>query len=1329
VLLYLLLLHQSNTRVLVIMECDDVDEFPMLGDDQEDLGATVTSRFRNSQAPEHRHLCAAVEAMAQVLKDQNLPPSPTAYFAATMTSLERQANDQSSAADDEPVAAALCTFLSMVLPKVSQAVLRSKWAATVDSLVKILKRNSVSAGAAKFGMKCISYLLTTGDKSNWILVESAYGILLNYATDRRPKVRKRAHLCLEEILRSYQGSSVLVKASEGVEKLFEQFLLIAGGSNSVGTIGKPQVASNGANGAMEVVHILNALKVILPLLSRKVISKLLPHFQLLLQLRQPFLTSHIMSALHALCISPTAELPASGLADLLGWLCLVVFDDQKSGDVIMFAARVLQHGMGKVHDLDQSLCADKLPVIFHSLAGVLAFQHEEAIYGASEALQHLIQNCIDEDMIKQGVNQLNLHGAKRKSEPAPIERICTTAESLLGHEYNTAWDIALKVISTLFEKLGESSYFLMGGVLRNLADLQKLADDDLTCRKQLHKCVGSAVAAMGPDNFLQIVPLNLDCEELSESNIWLLPILKQHIVGGSLKFFTDNILGLADRLHEKSKTLEVEGRPVASRNTQACVHALWSLLPSFCNYPIDTAQNFRDLAKKLGASLQKEPDLRGIICSSLQILIQQNKKAQEESLYSLSSLEQVKGLEINLAEQRAKSRYNSKVASANMKILTSFSPKFLSTLFNIFMSSPQDKRGYLQATIADIASVSDKEVVKQFFISAMQKLLKVTQEATKSLHARKSSMEVDGSNNEQTAASTRAQLLDLALSLLQGLDVEAVNMLFAATKPALQDDEGLVQKKAYKVLASILKEHKDFLTNNLDEIFDLMVTTMPSCHFSAKRHRLDCLQYLIIHISMTGEERKNGGIACFLTEIILAVKESNKKTRSRAYDLLVKIGHCLEDTESGGSQEKLHEFFNMVVGCLAGSTPHMISAAVTGIARLMYEFSELCLSVPDLLPSAFMLLKSNNREVIKATLGLLKVVIARLQAEDLQKHLKSMVDGLLLWSAERKTHFKAKVRLLLEMLIRKCGLEAVKAVMPEQHVKLLANIRKVNERKEKRRNSMSQDKLDETKSSYSHATTTRQSKWNHTKIFSEFGDEDDDDSDADMDFTQTTHSGIMSSVPKSKSSTLRSKNVRKSNKRLREDLDVLGNEPLDLLDKQKTRSMLKAQQRKGQRSDSDDEMVLDPDGRLVINEDEVGHSRKRRATDNELRQDADSQSQRSGQSKSKATSASMSKASQKRQKTAKSGWAYTGTEYKSKKAGGDVKREGKLEPYAYWPLDAKMLNRREEKRSIAKKGLANVMKLTKQLQGKSVRQALSEKTVAQKRKQKSHNGKNKRKRS
>lgn len=36
-----------------------------------------------------------------------------------------------------------------------------------------------------------------------------------------------------------------------------------------------------------------------------------------------------------------------------------------------------------------------------------------------------------------------------------------------------------------------------------------------------------------------------------------------------------------------------------------------------------------------------------------------------------------------------------------------------------------------------------------------------------------------------------------------------------------------------------------------------------------------------------------------------------------------------------------------------------------------------------------------------------------------------------------------QIKLLLEMLVKKCGLEAVKRVMPEEHMKLLTNIRKV----------------------------------------------------------------------------------------------------------------------------------------------------------------------------------------------------------------------------------------------------------------------------------------------
>lgn len=41
--------------------------------------------------------------------------------------------------------------------------------------------------------------------------------------------------------------------------------------------------------------------------------------------------------------------------------------------------------------------------------------------------------------------------------------------------------------------------------------------------------------------------------------------------------------------------------------------------------------------------------------------------------------------------------------------------------------------------------------------------------------------------------------------------------------------------------------------------------------------------------------------------------QANKKTRNRAYDLLVKIGHACGDEAQGGKKENLQLFFNTVL--------------------------------------------------------------------------------------------------------------------------------------------------------------------------------------------------------------------------------------------------------------------------------------------------------------------------------------------------------------------------------------------------------------------------------
>lgn len=183
----------------------------------------------------------------------------------------------------------------------------------------------------------------------------------------------------------------------------------------------------------------------------------------------------------------------------------------------------------------------------------------------------------------------------------------------------------------------------------------------------------------------------------------------------------------------------------------------------------------------------------------------------------------------------------------------------------------------------------------------------------------------------------------------------------------------------------------------------------------------------------------------------------------------------------------------------------------------------------------------------------------------------------------------------------------------------------------------------------------------------------------------------------------RSKRTRRAAKSLQEDsFDQLDDEPLDLLDRQKMRSALRSSQPVKRKSDSDDEPCIDSEGRLIIHED--GKNKK---ADRKQKRETSDTGEVDGRSEAGSLLSASSRKTQKRMKTSETGWAYTGKEYASKKAGGDVRRKDKLDPYAYWPLDRKMLSRRPEHRAAARKGMATVVKLTKKLEGKSVSNALS----------------------
>ena len=162
----------------------------------------------------------------------------------------------------------------------------------------------------------------------------------------------------------------------------------------------------------------------------------------------------------------------------------------------------------------------------------------------------------------------------------------------------------------------------------------------------------------------------------------------------------------------------------------------------------------------------------------------------------------------------------------------------------------------------------------------------------------------------------------------------------------------------------------------------------------------------------------------------------------------------------------------MVAAGLTGTTPHMISATINAISRLIFEFkgrhlpktsnlpangspdelSENLISELVLTTSVFV--SSKNREIVKSALGFVKVAIVALPLPTISPHLHILVPALLEWVHDHKNHFKQKTVHIFERMIRKLGYQEIIRYAGEGEGgerKVLEGIKRKKERAKKKK--------------------------------------------------------------------------------------------------------------------------------------------------------------------------------------------------------------------------------------------------------------------------------------
>lgn len=308
-------------------------------------------------------------------------------------------------------------------------------------------------------------------------------------------------------------------------------------------------------------------------------------------------------------------------------------------------------------------------------------------------------------------------------------------------------------------------------------------------------------------------------------------------------------------------------------------------------------------------------------------------------------------------------------------------------------------------------------------------------------------------------------LMDLVITLSVYLPRASFPTLFSLSALILpQSSDPQLQKKAYKLLPRLASSDTGVLAlqDRTVELQQLLLSTASSANAPCRRDRLAAISVLITYLPSTSLHF----IPSILSEVVISAKEVNEKARTAAFDLLVLMGNKMQQggtiaqsqiphmpANAPNAEASLEEFFTMVSAGLAGSTPHMISASITALTRILYEFrSQLTDRVlEDLVSTMDLFLTSNNREIVRSVLGFAKVAIISLPEKIIRPRLETLVPGLMGWSREHKARFRARVKHIFERMIRRFGVEAVEKWCPEADKRLIQNIRKSRERSKRRK--------------------------------------------------------------------------------------------------------------------------------------------------------------------------------------------------------------------------------------------------------------------------------------
>uniref|UniRef100_A0A1A7YHG6 Ribosomal RNA processing 12 homolog n=1 Tax=Iconisemion striatum TaxID=60296 RepID=A0A1A7YHG6_9TELE len=1091
--------------------------------------------------------------------------------------------------------AAVAYLLNLVMKRVPAPVLKNKFSDTAKALMDVMSKQATSDTSS--ALRWILSCLATLLRKQDVSVWSYPSTLQVYHGLLSFTVHSRPKVRKA----AQQGVCSILRGSDFLFADDAPTFHPAAATTAKFCI-KEMEQAGGSKEDTTTLHVLCLLKELMGTFPLAVVKSCCETLLRVMTLSHVLVTACAMQAFHSLFSGKPN--PSSLSAELNAQIITALYDYLPSeNDLQPLLAWLTVMEKAHVHlaNLQSSLSLGHLPRLFSTAMSCLLSPHTQVVSTATSTLKTLLMECVAPHMGEMGT----ITAATSAGNPSYVNKTFRIVEDGLSYRFHASWPFVLQILGCFYRVAGKQAHSIMTKSLQSLADLR--STPQFPYSGELDLAVGAAVESMSPEVVLSAVPLNITGinDDLEFPRSWLIPVIRDHVKNTCLGFFTSHFLPLASTLKQRAEELEQTGKKLEAKVYQTLQLQIWTMLPGFCACPVDLLASFKGIARTLGMAINERPDLRLTVCQALRTLINKSCSTEEEK-----------------AE------------------MGRFSKNFLPILFNVYSLPPAEGESgtYRMAvldTIKVYLSITETQLICTFLQKASERL-----------------------TSAESTEFIRLSVMDLVVAMAPFVDEVNMTKTFELIQPYLEAKEPGMQKKAYRVLEEMCgaerEECRSFVVSNLETLKLVLLDTLKNASSPAKRPRLKCLMHIVKSLN---EEHKDF-IAALLPEVIICTKEVSVGARKNAYSLLVEIGNAFVRF-CGNTEEAMEQYLVLVYAGLTGSVT-MITCTILALTRLVFEYKD-AIEVPileQLLYNVCVLLASRTREIVKAALGFIKVILFIMDPKTLATHVTVMMEGIGNIKDDVRRHFRTKLKNIFTKFIRKFGFELVKSMLPAEHHKVLSNIRKAEARNKRRKQAAEE-----------HGESESEEEAPKAK------------SESIEDILAESDSDLSEDEGKPQKKAGKQKKGKAWLKEGEED------DPLNFLDPKVSQRVLATNPELRKTSKVEHGFKVTSDGRLIIREDDEEDVKRKNGDEmKDILEEAGVKSKKSQKRKFKEDDVDedMDVEPQFKYKAGGSGihrplgrGHSAGADYKSKKGKGDVKKKGKFDPYAYIPLKKDQLNRRK----------------------------------------------------